>query len=136
MSLILAVLPLEDVPACPNEDSKSMFLVVLVLTLILVNSSDTVSALPAALSLLQTVPELSNIARTIARPGVLAFAMRLAFCELTLVSVSTCKYVHSCSMLQTLLPLAFVPVTIFPLVYSVTLCLGLSPLADVGVEAV
>jgi hypothetical protein len=136
MPFILAVLSFEDVPAGPDEDSKSMFLVVLVVTLILVDSCDTVAALPPALSLLQTVPELSNIARTIARPGVLAFAMRLAFCELTLVSVSTSKYVHSSSMLQTLLPLAFVPVTIFPLVYSVALCLGVSPLADVGVEAV
>jgi hypothetical protein len=86
--------------------------------------------------MLEALSKLTHVGGVVNGPGVLPAAVRLAFFELPLIGVPVCENIHTRSLLQTLFPLAFITVTVFPLMDPIAFSLGVTPLPDVRVAAV
>ena len=111
--LIVFIAPLVVVARLPSEETKAVLFVVLVAALVLVAVLVIESLLPLATSVLQAVFELTDVDAGVL-PLVLALPLRFAVDVDTREHVSVRKEIRSLPMLQTVEPLSFESVTVFP----------------------
>lgn len=130
VSFIVFVAAFVHVSTFPGESPKSVFLIVDVLSFIVVAVGRIRTFFPFTMSVFHSVFELAYIDGGVF-PFVLARSTRLTIHILTYVRISVCKNVRSLTVLQTKLPLAFVSVTVFPLMHAIPISFALGPLAYV-----
>ncbi len=95
-----------------------MLFVIQIITFVLIAWLRSLGALPSAFSMLESLAEFSDIERAVF-PGVLAFAIGLSFLVFASVGVTVLENICTLTMLETLLPLSFIAITVFPGVHSV-----------------
>jgi Na+/proline symporter len=132
ISLVIFVFSFVCVSASPGEHPIAMLFVIEIISLILIAGLRTLGALPTALSVLETLFELTDVERSIL-PSILALPIRFSILVLSGVGVSILEQVCTLTVLEALLPLALVAIAILPCVYSVALGLRVSPLTYVRI---
>jgi len=132
MTFIILVTAFVLVPTLPSESAHPILLVELVRAFVGVAVLSIVSFPPLSSPVLQAVLELAQI-HTLVFPFVLAVAFGLPKLVGACEDVSVCKDVTTLPVLQTVLPLPFVPITILPLMHSISISFRVAPLTNVGV---
>jgi len=97
-----------------------VLLVVEVVTFILVARLRTLSTLPTALSVFETLLEFTNIEGSIL-PCVLTLAIRLSVLVLSCVSITIFEEICSLAMLQALLPFSLIAIAVLPCMHTIAL---------------
>jgi len=118
-SLVMLVLALIYIAACPLEHSLSMALVLEVLPFVRITLRLSWAA-PLTKSVLHSIFKIAGVNLT-CLPCVLAFTMRLAIAVFSGVCVSRTKGVCSCAVLQAKVPFALIPITVWPRVDSISM---------------
>jgi hypothetical protein len=130
VSLVVFVTALILVPALPSKYAHSRFLVISIIPFIHVSS--LVPLAPFAFPVLLTVFKLAGEGTQVF-PFILAESMWLSKLVLASIYITHSKQISALAMLEAVLPLAFVSVSILPLVNAVSICFRLLPLANVRI---
>ena len=118
VALIIFVATLVVVARFPSEETKSILFIVLVAALILIAGLRIESLLPLAAAMLQSVFELANVDAAVL-PLVLALSFRLSIHVDAGEDVTVCEEIGALPVLQTVEPLSFEAVPVFPLMNSI-----------------
>ena len=130
-SLVIYVGAFVFITTCPSEDSSSILFVSLVIAIVAI-AMKTASTSPLTLAFLHSTFKVARIACTIL-PSILAFTFWFSVNIIATVHVTIYVYVRASSVLQTHVPLSFVPISIFPGVDPEAMGLTLVPLSYVTV---
>ena len=131
ISLVILVLSLVHVTTCPLEHPIPVLLVSVVVPLVTVALRSS-STPPLSFTFLHPCFEIPNIARAIG-PGVLTLAVWLTINILSCIGVPVYKDISASAVLQAEIPLAFIPISIFPGVNAVAVGFALVPFTNVRV---
>ena len=131
VTLIVLIVALIDVPALPREHSVAIFSIVTILAVVLIARSGGIRLLlPFPLAMLEAFLEVTDIhAATL--PLVLSVSVWLATFVRSCKGIPIGEYVSSLTVFEAVSPLAFISITIFPLMDAVPVGFTVLPLAYV-----
>ena len=102
----------------PGKHTHSILLIIFVLSFIHVALLIVESLFPFTFAMLQTIFELTDIYAAIF-PFVLALPIRFSSNIYACVAVPVGEYIRALSMFETIVPLTFIPIAIFPLMNTI-----------------
>ena len=132
LPLILIIVPFINITTSPSKNAFAMLSVVYVISFIHITILNIPRTPPFTFSMLFASGKVASI-NLACGPDVLAFAVRFSICVLTSIHISISKAISPLSMLQAHLPLALIPVTIWPQMDTITMSLGRGPLSDIRI---
>lgn len=131
VSFVFFIFTFVNISTCPLEHPISVLLVCEIVTFVAVALWTTGTA-PFSFTLFHTSFKLAHIACSVG-PCILSFAFWFSIYIFSCVGIAINKDVGSSTVFQAHIPLAFIPVSIFPGMDSISMRLALVPFTNVTV---
>jgi len=132
MSFVFWVVTLVNVTRSPSEHALSMLHFIYIIAIILVAVLMVLATLPFCFAMLLTFKKVTYVKVTVF-PSVLSFSVWFSVLVVSVVCLSVCKSICALSMLETHVPLAFVPITIWPCMHAISVSLWVMPFTNIRV---